>query len=323
MRPENSMDRQDGSGRNGPERSAPAVFRSGFVSIAGLPNAGKSTLLNALLETRLSIVSSKPQTTRHSIKGILNSPGRQTVFVDTPGMLAPRNLFEKSMRGAIRKAVSEDSDLVLLVVEPRVPPEDKSPFFAQLKSLQAPLYLVINKMDLVPDAGASEAARAAAYFSSILTVGKTFMVSALTRKGVAGLRREILGAMPEHPPYYPEDHTTDRWERFYAGEIIRERIFGLFSEEIPYASAVEIEVFRETAGVPDYVLAAVHVGRQAQKPIIIGKGGRMIRRLREESQKALEAFLGRPVRLELRVKVTPDWQNNPAFLREIGLREGK
>jgi GTP-binding protein Era len=307
---------------SGPDGS-PAAFRAGFVSITGLPNVGKSTLLNALLGTRLSIISPKPQTTRNNIKGILNTPGHQTVFVDTPGMLSPRNLFEKTMCGAIHRAASEDSDLALLVVEPRVPPADKLCFFEQLRFVSAPLYLVINKIDLLSGPAPSEPDKAAAYFASILPVKKTFCLSALGGKGVKELRQDILETMPEHPPYYPVDQMTDRWERFYAAELIREQIFSLFSDEIPYAAAVEIEVFREAEGSPDYILAAVHVARQTQKPIIIGKGGRMIKELREKSEKALAGFLGRPVKLELQVKVTADWQNNPGFLRDIGLREGK
>ena len=299
-----------------------ADFRAGFVSITGLPNVGKSTLLNALLGTRLSITSPKPQTTRNNIKGILNAPGSQTVFVDTPGMLSPRNLFEKSMSGAIQRAASEDSDLALLLAEPRPPQPDKLAFFDQLKSVRAPLFLVINKMDLYSGDPAG-AEKTAGFFSERLSVNRIFYVSALGGKGVKELRKAILDSMPEHPPYYPVDQITDRWERFYAAEIIREQIFNLFTDEIPYESAVEIEAFRETEGMPDYVLAAVHVARRTQKPILIGKAGRQIRILREKAQDALAGFLGRPVKLELQVKVSPDWQNDPGFLRNIGLRDGK
>jgi len=298
------------------------IFRAGFVAITGLPNVGKSTLLNALLGARLSIISPKPQTTRNNIMGILNTPGHQTVFVDTPGMLTPRNLFEKSMSGAIKRAAAEESDVALLLVEPRVPTADKLEFFEKFKFISAPLYLVVNKMDLVGK-NASEAEKAAEFFSALLPVKRTFFTAALGGQGVKELRAGILAAMPEHPAYYPVDQITDRWERFYAAEIIREQIFNLFSEEIPYASAVEIEVFRETEGAPDYVLAAIHVARQTQKPIIIGKGGRQIRVLREKAQASLENFLGRPVKLELQVKVTPDWQNNPGFLQDIGFYEKK
>lgn len=297
-------------------------FRAGFVAITGLPNVGKSTLLNALLGARLSIISPKPQTTRNNIKGILNTPGHQTVFVDTPGLLTPRNLFEKHMSGAIKRAAAEDSDLALLVVEPRVPPADKLEFFEKFKFISAPLYLVVNKIDLCGK-DAAEAVKTAEFFSGIVPVRKVFLVGALGGAGVKELKAGILAAMPEHPPYYPVDQITDRWERFYAAELIREQIFNLFSEEIPYSSAVEIEVFRETEGMPDYVHAAVHVSRQTQKPIIIGKGGRQIRILREKAQAALEKFLGRPVKLELQVKVTPDWQNDPKFLEQIGFYEKK
>ncbi len=297
-------------------------FRAGFVAITGLPNVGKSTLLNALLGARLSIISPKPQTTRNNIKGILNTPGHQTVFVDTPGMLNPRNLFEKHMSGSIKRAASEDSDLALLVVEPRVPPADKLEFFGKFKFISAPLYLVVNKIDLCGKDRA-EAVKTAEFFSGMLPIKKVFLVGALGGAGVKELKAGILAALPEHPAYYPGDQITDRWERFYAAELIREQIFNLFSEEIPYACAVEIETFRETEGMPDYILAAVHVSKQTQKPIIIGKGGRQIRILREKAQAALEKFLGRPVKLELQVKVTPDWQNDPEFLGTIGFYEKK
>ncbi len=308
-------------GADGGGLTPPSAFRAGFVPITGLPNAGKSTLMNALCGARLSIISEKPQTTRNNILGILNEPGLQAVFVDTPGFLRGRNLFERSMAGAIKRAASEEGDLCILITEPGLPPEDKAPLFEPLKRLSCPLYLAVNKLDKEKTQDGAKAA--ADYFSALLPVSRVFLISALTGAGLKELRAAIKAAMPEHPPYYPQDQLTDRWERFYAAEIIREQIFRLYSQEVPYSSAVEIELFQEAQGRPDQVMAVVHVARAGQKPIVIGKGGAMVKRLRESAQKALSAFLHRPVELRLTVKVTPGWQDNAAFLREIGFYEKK
>ena len=313
-------DRPAGSDKDGGE-APPSSFRAGFVPITGLPNAGKSTLLNALCGTRLSIISEKPQTTRNNILGILNAKSFQAVFVDTPGFLKARNLFEKSMETAIKRAAGEDGDLCLLIAEPSLPPEAKFALFEPLKRVSCPLYLAINKMDKEKDKARAETA--AARYASFLPIAKTFYISALAGNGVGALRSAIEAALPLHEPFYPQDQLTDRWERFYAAEIIREQIFKSYSQEIPYSAAVEIESFRETPGRPDQVMAAIHVSRQGHKPILIGKGGRAIRLLRERSLKALGSFLGRPVELQLHVKVTPGWQDNLEFLREIGFYDKK
>ena len=299
----------------------PKGFRAGFVPITGLPNAGKSTLMNALCGTRLSIISDKPQTTRNNILGILNGLDYQAVFVDTPGFLNGRNMFERSMATAIKRAAAEEGDLCVLIAEPGLPPEDKKPLFEQLKMVRCPIFLAINKLD--KETTEERAKAAAAYYSSILTVKEVFYISALTGGGLKELRAAIKYALPEHPPYYPQDQLTDRWEKFYAAEIIREQIFKLYSQEIPYSCAVEIEVFRETPGEDDQILAAIHVSRASQKPILIGKGGSMIAKLREASAKALGTFLKRPVELHLTIKVTPEWQDNPVFLKEIGFYDKK
>jgi len=298
---------------------SPSGFKAGFVAITGLPNVGKSTLLNALCGTRLSIVSPKPQTTRNNVLGILNGKECQAVFVDTPGFLKPRNLFENSMAVSIKRAALEESDLAVLITEPRLPPQDKLAFFDQLKNLRVPLYLVINKIDLYP---APEAASAAVdYFKKLLQVTEVFQVSALNLTGIQALKKAITCALPQSPPYYPPDQASDRWERFFAAEIIRENIFKLYQDEIPYACAVEIELFKETPGLPDHIYAIVHAERASQKPILIGRGGQSIRRLREDSQKAIEKFLGRPARLELIIKITKDWQNSIRFLKKTGFYE--
>ena len=304
-----------------PNPENPAGFRAGFVPITGLPNAGKSTLMNSLCGTRLSIVSDKPQTTRNNILGILNAPGFQAVFVDTPGFLTGRNMFERSMASGIRRAAAEEGDLCVLITEPGLPPENKVPLFEPLKQVRCPLYLVINKLD--KEKTEERVKTAEDFFRKLLTVERVFHVSALTGGGLKELRAGIRAGLPEHPPYYPVDQLTDRWEKFYAAEIIREQIFKLYTQEIPYACAVEIEVFRENPDSEDQILAAIHVSRTSQKPILIGKGGGGLKRLREASVKALAAFLRRPVELHLTVKVTPDWQDNQAFLREIGFYEKK
>lgn len=314
---------QDGQhgGKDGGAKAPPSSFRAGFVPITGLPNAGKSTLMNSLCGTRLSIISDKPQTTRNNILGILNGPAFQAVFVDTPGLLKARNLFERSMEGAIKRAAREEGDLCVLIAEPGLPPDDKVHLFDPLKTVRCPLFLVINKLD--KENSPDRAKAAADFFSKLLPVTQVFLISALNGGGLKELKAAIKAALPEHPPYYPQDQLTDRWEKFYAAEIIREQIFRMYSQEVPYSSAVEIEVFRETPGRDDQVLAAIHVARTGQKPIIIGKGGSMIKRLREASEKALAAFLRRPVELHLTVKVTPGWQDNPVFLKEIGFYEKK
>ncbi len=311
----------ENAGNDGGAKAPPSSFRAGFVPITGLPNAGKSTLMNALCGARLSIISEKPQTTRNNILGILNGPGFQAVFVDTPGFLKARNLFERSMEGAIRRAAREEGDLCILIAEPGLPPADKVPLFEPLKTVRCPLFLVVNKLDR--ETSPDRAKAAADFYSGLLPVTQVFLISALNGGGLKELKAAIKAALPEHPPYYPTDQVTDRWERFYAAEIIREQVFKLYGQEVPYSCAVEIEVFREEPGRDDQVLAAVHVARPGQKPIIIGKGGSAIKRLREASEKALKAFLGRPVELHLTVKVTPGWQDNPVFLREIGFYDKK
>lgn len=291
-------------------------FRCGFVPIIGLPNAGKSTLLNLLCAARVSIVSNKPQTTRNNILGILNGKNFQAVFVDTPGFLKARNQFEKAMEHSIKRASNEEGDAAILMVEPKLPPKEKMPLFTALQDIKCPFFLAVNKIDTVKT---EEAKKTAEFFKKILPVDEIFFISALRGDNVSKLRNAIEKVLPVHEPYYPKNQITDRWERFYAAEIIREQIFKTFSMEIPYSSAVQIESFREIAGRPDEIFAIIHIAKEGQKAIIIGKGARALKQLREKSEKAIEKFLGRKVMLHLHVKVTENWQNNKEFLKENGL----
>ena len=298
------------------EEKTSTGFRAGFIPLTGLPNAGKSTLMNLLCATRISIISDKPQTTRNNVTGILNAKKFQAVFVDTPGFLKPRNKFEKAMENSIKRAATEEGDAVVLLTEPSLPPEEKLPLFEPLKELKCPLFLVINKMGIADKTIAEETAD---FFRKLLPVTETFFISALNGSNVGKLRSAIQKVLPEHPAYYPQDQITDRWERFYAAEIIREQIFRIFSQEIPYSTAVQIESFREIPDRPDEIHAIIYVAREGQKGIIIGKGAKMLKQLRENSERAIAKFIDRPVMLHLHVKVTENWQNNTDFLKETGL----
>ncbi|MFA6319116.1 MAG: GTPase Era [Elusimicrobiota bacterium] len=296
-------------------------FRSGFVVLAGRPNAGKSTLLNALLGSKLSIVSPKPQTTRHKILGIVNGPDFQICLLDTPGLLVGaqdglRQTLLKTARGAIRS----DADAVVLIVEPQAPDAEFIAELSALRSPDIPLVVAINKTDLgTKGLDAVEAAWAGASAGSAALSPKAVVrISALTGAGVPALLETIKGLLPEGEPYYDRGQLSDRYERFFVSEIIREKIFELFEEEVPHAAAVQIESFSESKGRPDEIMATVFVERDTQKGILIGKAGRMIRELRERSTAAIEPFLGRRVRLELTIKVRKDWRKDPRSIKEFG-----
>jgi len=292
-------------------------FQSGFVSILGLPNAGKSTLLNALLGTKLSIVSAKPQTTRHKILGLLNGPYYQIAFLDTPGLIAkPKNPLQKSLRRQSESSAREDADLSLIVVEPRAPTAGALEELAFLRRPEIPAVLVVNKIDL-PD---SDQAREAALqsYRTALNPDAVLRASALTGSGIPELIKEVVSRLPQSPPLYDPDQISDRWERFFAAEFIREQVFALYREEVPHATAVVIEEFKEKAGAKDAIRAVLYVEKEGQKGIIIGAKGAALRELQKKSRVAVERFLGRPVNLEIWVKVRKDWRKDPRSLNEFG-----
>jgi GTP-binding protein Era len=285
-------------------------FRSGYVAIVGLPNVGKSTLLNRLTGTHLAAVAPRPQTTRHRILGILNGPVYQAVFLDTPGLLDPKYELQKQMRHEIDLAL-KDADLVMLVLDANRPGEENESLVRRLAAKK--VLAVLNKVDLVREKKDLLPAVDQLVKSGFPDV---FMVSALKGGGVEDLKTVIAARLPEGQPYYPPDAIADRPEKFFAAEFVREAVFNLYGEEIPYSTAVVIDEFAERPGRKDYVLVTIYVERESQKAIIIGSGGRALKRVGSQARQEIEAFIGRPVYLELRVKVAEAWRKDERFIRD-------
>lgn len=289
--------------------------RSGFVSIIGKPNAGKSTLLNRLLGKKLSIITPKAQTTRHRIFGIDTGPDYQIVYSDTPGVIRPKYRLHKAMMHAV-DAATEDADLIILLmaVNESFPEED----IIQLAGKQSvPLILALNKMDAVPKEQVFQRMQELADKISFI---EALPLSALKGENVDTLKEVILKHLPEGPRYFEPDQISDRPERFFVAEIIREKIFMLLREEIPYGTEVEIEAFQEATEEDPFtrIAALIHVERQSQKGIIIGKKGAMLKKVGTLARKDIEDLLGSRVFLELYVKVTENWKDKKGFLRDFG-----
>lgn len=291
-------------------------FKSGFAVLTGLPNAGKSTLLNNLAGGLLSPVTNKPQTTRQNILAIAEGENYQVVFVDTPGFLKAQYKLQQTMVGCIDRAVKEDADLVLFLVDASADYALNAPLVEKLKNIYCPIFLVLNKIDLVQDPAVLAALEARV--KADLKIEQTFRISAAKGVGTDALKTQVIASMPQSPAYFPPGQWTDRWERFYAAEFIREQIFEQYQKEIPYSSFVEIEKFTEDLGDKNFIRAIIHVERESQKPIVIGKGGKAIGELRKRAQKRIEQFLGRPYRLELNVVVSPNWRNDTQALETFG-----
>jgi len=288
-------------------------FQSGFVNIFGAPNAGKSTLLNALLGERLVITSHKVQTTRHRILGILSQPDYQIVFSDTPGIIDPKYRLHEKMMGYVKNAL-EDADVAILVHDITKPAEELIQICTILK-LKSPAILLLNKIDKIADSFQLE--EAVFEFKKLFPNWDTLPVSSKKNINIDKIIPIILKTLPVSPPYYPDDHISDRPERFFVGELIREQIFLLFEEEIPYHAAVVIQSFEEKPNVC-VIKADIVVSRETQKVILLGKAGNMIKQLGISSRLALEEFLQKKVHLELFVKVRPKWRDNEAYLNEYG-----
>ncbi len=292
-------------------------FKAGFVVILGRPNAGKSTLLNALLKSKLSIVSPKPQTTRHRILGILDGDGFQVCFVDTPGLIAnPKDPLQNCLRRQAFGAAHEDPDVLVLLAEHRLPDEAELQELSALHRPGSVLIVALNKTDLPAKEGLNDQILQA--YSNALKPTACLKISALKKIGVQELLQEILKHIPPSPPFYEPGQLSDRFERFFVTEIIREAVFDLYDQEIPHATAVVIERFLEVPGADDQISATLYVERDTQKGIIIGKGGQTLQKLQAQSLQAITDFLGRPAELEIWVKVRKNWRKDPRSLKEFG-----
>lgn len=287
-------------------------MKSGFVNIIGKPNAGKSTLLNALLGEKLSIVSSKVQTTRHRIRAFLNGDHYQIIFSDTPGVIEPKYKLHEKMMHAVNVSL-EDADVCLFVMDARDQVSEIEGLISLLK-IKVPIVIVLNKVDLLDASTIAEKKQAIGLLTS---VKKVVPVSANKKLHIDQLIDSIVDLLPEGEPYYDKDELTDLPTKFFAAEIIREKIFDLYDEEIPYQSTVMVSKFEEKTTLIK-ITAEIVVQRESQKAIILGAGGTKIKELGMRSRVELEKFLDSKVFLELFVKVRNNWRNNDLYLKEYG-----
>jgi GTP-binding protein Era len=291
-------------------------FKSGFVSIVGKPNAGKSTLMNLLVGEQLSIVTPKAQTTRHRIMGMINTAHMQIVYSDTPGMLEPKYALHEAMMNYVKVSL-EDADLVLLVIAWDDALEDY--LVDRLQKVKCPVVLVLNKIDLAPNQQAIDQ-KLEFWKSKINTITDSVAVSASKKKNIDSILPVVQQKLPVHPPYFPQDDLTDRSERFFAAEIIREKIFFNYEQEIPYSAQVVIESFKESDDIIR-IRAEIYVERDSQKGIIIGKAGSSLKKVGIEARKDMEAFFRKKIHLETHVKVADNWRKERFKLKQFGYLE--
>lgn len=287
-------------------------MKAGFVNIFGKPNAGKSTLLNALMGEKLAIVSPKVQTTRHRIKGILTADDYQIILSDTPGIIEPKYKLHEKMMQAVKGGL-EDADVALLIVDIKDDLQEVNEIFSSLH-LKVPAIVIINKADIVKE---EEISNATAFFQHKQYCKAVAVVSALRKKGIDELLKIILNLLPDGAPFYEDDNLSDLPTKFFVSELIREKIFYLYQDEIPYHATVLVQEFKEKTTLVK-ISADIILQRETQKGIILGVGGKMIKELGTQARKDIEQFLGRKVFLELFVKVRPKWRDNELQLKEYG-----
>ena len=293
------------------------TFKSGYVAIVGKPNVGKSTLINDFLGCKLSIVTPKPQTTRKKIMGVLTKEEYQIVFYDTPGIMEPKYELQKYMVKEAYEAI-EDADVILMMAEPFEPPAEKDKdFFEKLSHLNIPVILAINKVDLVEKDSLIPILSA---YDKRFKFAEIVPISALKGTNLDLMLNLVVKYLPEGEPFYPEDYMTDYNERFLASEIIREKVFEFYGEEIPYSTTVEIEEFKEREAGKDFIKAIIYVERDSQKGIIIGENGKAIKRVGVIAREEIEKQIGRKVFLELWVKVMEKWRKDKKKMYKLGYK---
>ena len=289
------------------------MHKSGFVNIIGNPNVGKSTLMNALVGERLSIITAKAQTTRHRILGIVSGDDFQIVYSDTPGILKPAYKLQESMMKFVNGALT-DADVILYVTDTVEQSDRSAEILENIRRSAIPAIVVVNKIDLSNSAALDALV---ARWHETLPEARIVPVSAREQFNIEGLFRTILELLPEGPAFYPKDTLTDKTLRFFASEIIREKILRFYDKEIPYCCEIAIDAYKEEPAI-DRIAATIHVARDSQKGIVIGHKGERLKRVGQAAREDLEQFLGKKVFLQLFVKVSDDWRNNERQLKQFG-----
>lgn len=288
-----------------------AEHRAGFIGLLGKPNAGKSTLMNALIGEKLSAVTPKAQTTRHRILGIINGEGFQMVVSDMPGIIRPKYELQKAMMSYINPAL-EDSDLMLFLTVPGE--ESDEEILEKLRKTKSPVFLIVNKRDLFRS---EEAERHTEIYKGLFSFKEVFIISAKEKTGTSELFEKIKQYLPVHPPYFPKDELSDKTERFFVSEIVREKIFNNYEKEIPYSCEVVTEEFKEEEDIIR-IRVLIVTERESQKAILIGHKGAGLKKTGTEARKDLENFFGKKVYLEQYIKVIPDWRKQKNKLSSFG-----
>lgn len=290
-----------------------STHKSGFVNILGNPNVGKSTLMNALVGERLSIITSKAQTTRHRIQGIVNGEDFQIVYSDTPGILVPKYKLQESMIKSVQTAFV-DADIIVYVTDVVETTDKYTSYIKKLNQSKVPVLAILNKIDL---SSQEDVVKRMERLKELVPKSEVIPISALNSFNLTKVFDRILELLPEGPPFYPKNELTNKSERFFVSEIIREKILLNYQKEIPYAVEIEVDQFKESDKIIK-ISAVIYVARETQKAIIIGKGGQMLKKVGTESRKDMEVFFDKKVFLEVFVKVKKDWRNNDYELKKFG-----